>query len=87
MTPKPDCYQCRWRGTIPGDAHSKCRHPKVEEAGIDTNPFGAMVDVMGGKASAPRRSLAIRGTASVLTWPANYDPAFLDNCKGFKEKR
>ena len=27
---KFDCYQCKWRGDIPGDAHSCCNHPKVK---------------------------------------------------------
>ena len=29
MGDKPNCYECRYRGTIPGDAHSCCRHPEV----------------------------------------------------------
>lgn len=24
MTDKPDCYKCVHRGTLPGDAHSRC---------------------------------------------------------------
>lgn len=24
---KPDCYKCKYRGNLPGDAHSCCKHP------------------------------------------------------------
>jgi hypothetical protein len=24
---KPDCYKCKYRGTIPYDMHSRCNHP------------------------------------------------------------
>ena len=27
MNQKPDCYKCRYRGTVPGDAHSCCKYP------------------------------------------------------------
>ncbi len=31
---KPNCYQCKYRGTVPGDTHSCCRYP-----GNDTRLF------------------------------------------------
>jgi len=40
---KPNCYECKHRGTIPGDAHSCCRHPKIGkpfEFGITANEHG-----------------------------------------------
>jgi hypothetical protein len=29
-TMKPDCHECKYRRSIPGDRHSKCVHPDVE---------------------------------------------------------
>lgn len=26
-TPKPDCYACAHRGTVPGSVHSSCNNP------------------------------------------------------------
>ena len=26
-TTRPDCYSCRYRRGVPGDAHSSCAHP------------------------------------------------------------
>ena len=30
---KPNCYKCKYRGTIPGDAHSKCFNIKAKVVG------------------------------------------------------
>jgi len=30
---KPDCYACRWRGTLPGNAHSRCLNPNSPTVG------------------------------------------------------
>ncbi len=27
MGNKPDCYKCKYRGRVPGDAHSYCEYP------------------------------------------------------------
>lgn len=35
---KPDCYKCKYRGTVPGDAHSSCKHPKSIK--VKGNIFG-----------------------------------------------
>ena len=34
MTEKPNCYQCIHRGTLPGDAHSQCKHPQVRDGSV-----------------------------------------------------
>ena len=86
---KPNCYNCIYRGTIPGDAHSRCNHPKVK---IDKNEFSAMVDVFAGKTREAAKELDIRGNALGIRrgwfmWPANFDPVWLENCNGFKNKK
>lgn len=82
----PDCYKCKHRGEVPGDAHSCCRHPLVK---IDDNPFGAMVDVLGGKTAEARKELNISGHPQGIRggwflWPANFDPTWLLTCNGFE---
>lgn len=39
---KPDCYKCKYRGNIPGDAHKCCNHPgeKASTLNIKGNPHG-----------------------------------------------
>lgn len=85
MEYQPNCYECRHRGTIPGDAHSRCRHPEVEKTGLDDNEIGAIVGVLQGKAVGARFKLGIRGGG--LTWPANFNPSFLTACRGFESKK
>ncbi len=79
-----DCYKCKHRRNIPGDAHSSCRHPEVVKAGIADNVFGGMADCPTGKSAMPIMILKIKGGG--LTWPANYNPVFVTNCKGFDGK-
>jgi len=84
----PDCYKCEYRGTIPGDAHSRCNHPAVN---VDNNPFGALMDMFTGKADEAIKKLNIVGDLRGIKrgwfmWPANYDPVWLKNCDGFKAK-
>jgi len=30
---KPDCYKCKYREDIPGDAHSRCTNKKAKVVG------------------------------------------------------
>ena len=34
---KPDCYECKYRETIPGDCHSSCANKKAH---VDGNEYG-----------------------------------------------
>ena len=81
MDDRPDCYKCKHRGSLAGDAHSRCKHPDVK---LDSNPIGALVEVIQGKAREVRRKLRIKGGGSVIGWPANFNPVFLENCEGFE---
>lgn len=40
MSKRPDCYECKYRGTIPGDAHTRCKHPKRGTLKIKGHPGG-----------------------------------------------
>ena len=85
----PNCYECKYRGSAPGDAHSRCNHPTVKQ---DSNEFGALVDMLAGKNRGVAQYLGIEGheigiRRGWFMWPANFDPIWLLKCNGFKEKK
>jgi len=85
---KFDCYKCKHRRTIPGDAHSACYHPKVNQ---DDNMFGAIADMVAGKSNKAWQELNIQGhpqgiRSGWFMWPVNFDPTWLLNCDGFEPK-
>jgi hypothetical protein len=86
---KPNCYECKHRGSIAGDAHSCCKHPSVK---VDnSNMFSALVGLMNGDADGAIKELGITGDSYGIRmgwfmWPANFDPVWLVSCNGFKKK-
>ena len=85
---KPNCYECKYRGSIPGDAHSRCNHPKVEQ---NDNVFGALAEMFSGKNNDAAKALGIKGNPSGIRrgwfkWPAEFDPTWLVSCSGFEQK-
>jgi len=85
---KPDCYKCMYRGTIPGDAHSRCKHPKAKTA---DDSIVAMINSFAGKTGETAKRLGIKGNpigirGGWFMWPVNFDPAWLEKCNGFTEK-
>lgn len=77
---RPDCYKCIHRGSLPGDAHSKCCHPEAKK-GLADNDIAAMAEAFCGKANGAKVKLGIRGGGQ--TWPANFNPVLLLECDGF----
>jgi hypothetical protein len=85
---KANCYQCVYRGEIPGDAHSRCSHPAVKQ---DDNPIGALIQMLAGENDAAQVKLNIRANPQGVRhgwflWPATFDPRSLVNCDGFKPR-
>ena len=91
---KADCYKCKWRRDIPGDAHSRCAHPVLERLGLN-NHFLEMVGIMGIPASV-FLGVDIMGVAGVtavphgirngwFNWPYNFDPVWLRECRLYEE--
>lgn len=77
-----DCYKCKYRRNVPGDAHSCCRYP-----GNKTGLFDFFEN--GNKKNA--RKLNIKADQHGIRngwffWPINYDPVWLTNCDGFTPK-
>ena len=91
---KVDCYECKWRGVLPGDEHSCCNHPSLKE--VTDNP---MLQLIGIFASVGRltplvvssSTLNIKGDPHGIShgwfnFPFNFDPLWLENCDGFETK-
>lgn len=82
---KANCYECKYRGSVPGSCHSSCNYP-----GTDTGILSffascnfALMDKLNIKAEP-------HGVKSGwFMWPVDFDPVWLRNCDGFilKEKK
>ena len=68
---RPDCYKCKHRHDLPGNAHSTCEHPLLK-SDLGTNPL----NIKG-------RELGIK--RGWFLFPFNFDPVWLLNCDGFTE--
>jgi hypothetical protein len=89
---KPDCYKCIYRGELAGDAHSCCKHPKVIEA-EKTNGADliGLLALLGVGVMANIKGIKVKGNNHGIkhgwfAWPFNFDPVWLEECDGFKEK-
>lgn len=89
---KPNCYECKHRGCVPGDAHSCCNHPKIEKA-----PMGELAALFGSvgrllNVIQEAKKLNIVGHPQGIrrgwfNWPYNFDPTWLKSCDGFENKK
>lgn len=91
---KINCYNCQHRGSVPGSAHICCRHPSNEA--VREDPLLQVLSILAsvGRVApivASNNELNIRGNPHGIkrgwfNWPLNFDPVWLENCDGFKEK-
>ena len=89
---KPNCYDCKHRGNIAGDAHSCCKHP---DAGMGNDPLTMLLAILGKRldhsiTSEGSKKLGIVGNPHGIKmgwfiWPLNYDPIWLEKCNGFEK--
>lgn len=84
-----ECYKCKYRGTVPGDCHSCCKHPLVTEG--DYPELENLLSAWTGIHSKAHEELEIEGDQygreqGWFAWPINFDPVWLKNCNGFKSK-
>lgn len=79
---RPNCYQCKYRGTVPGDAHSCCRYP-----GNEIGLFEIFAPANKENATKLNIRVEYHGIRNGwFMWPINFDPAWLTNCDGFQVK-
>src|SRR6266545_4726230 len=94
-TDKPLCYGCRFRGDVPGSAHSSCKHPEIK----GDNKMAELFSLLGGNrrvclgliTEPAAKTLEILGDPHGIrmgwfNWPYNFDPVWLRRCKGFEPK-
>lgn len=73
------CYSCKYRGEIPGDAHSCCLYP-----GNDTNIFSIFSETNREQALRLGIKAELHGIqCGWFMWPINFDPVWLRNCNGY----
>jgi hypothetical protein len=92
---KPDCYKCRWRGHVPGSAHSNCCHPYNNS--FSTNPELQLYAIFAsvGRVDLPAmadKRLGIKANpygirSGWFHYPFDFDPTWLENCNGFEKIR
>lgn len=81
MSDKPNYYECKYRGTIPGDAHSCYNHLLASQA-------RGLVAMLRDQSDDAAIQLGITANPHGIRrgwfyWPANFDPAWLLTCDGF----
>lgn len=83
--PKPNCYACKHRRNVPGDAHSVCGALPAELI------FDAMAlflltagQVHAGKVVVTAHPHGVR--SGWCSWPINFDPVWIDQCSLYAAK-
>ncbi len=90
-----DCYTCKFRGSLPGDTHSCCKHPAVKDEKSD--PFSTVLGILAGVGRVPpviaegAKKLNIEGDPHGIrkgwfNWPWSFDPTWPRNCSGYEAK-
>lgn len=83
MTKK--CYDCKHRGTVPGSAHSSCRHPACKTSGnMLTALFEGSLGIYPPELNIKANPYGVK--SGWFMFPMNFDPTWLENCDGFEEK-
>ena len=87
---KPGCYECKFRGGVPGSAHSKCNHPANEPV-LENSMAGLFSALSGGHAPpiSVEGGIKVKGHPHGIAngwfgWPFNFDPVWLEECNGFE---
>lgn len=83
----PNCFTCKHRRDIQGNAHSRCGHPSL--AAFENNPLAEMVSLMGGTGPIPNPPFRVVGNYHGIrmgwfAWPFNFDPNWLEECAGYE---
>lgn len=87
---KNNCYNCKFRGTVPGSAHSSCK--VIRETASDT-PRAIelemllsthMVEMTDQKTGEPMVKLNEHGIKNGwANWPIDFDPTWVESCRFF----
>jgi len=90
---KPNCYECKYRGSVPGSAHSTCQHPANGKLSAEPllQAFGILASVGRTAPIQADTGLNVKGHPTGVrrgwfNWPFNFDPVWLQSCDGFTSK-
>ena len=91
------CYDCKWRGSVPGSVHSCCKHPELKSATED--PLAGIMAMFSsiGRSKPQIDIMAISKKFEIkanptgikrgwFNWPWNFDPNWLENCNALEVK-
>ena len=88
---KPNCFKCKYRGKVPGSAHSSCKHPDARLESAD--PMVKMMAIFASVGRTPpimqnTEKMGVKGNPHGISkgWfnhPFNFDPVWLEECNGF----
>ncbi len=90
-----NCYTCVYRASAPGSAHSTCKHPYAQ---VNKDPMAEVFAIFAsvgrgapGVDIAAAKKLNIKAdshgvSSGWFNWPYDFDPVWLRNCEGYKEK-
>ena len=87
---KANCYKCKYRGEVPGSAHSKCLHPEVPSGGSMYELLSMFpASRRGGMPPLNSERFKIKGNPHGIAkgwfaWPLNFDPTWLENCDAYE---
>lgn len=86
---KPGCYECKFRGSVPGSAHSSCKHPATVP--VQENSMAGLFAALSGGHIPPAsvEGITVKGDPHGVRngwfgWPFNFDPVWLVECSGFE---
>lgn len=89
---KPNCYKCKHRRSILGDAHSRCYNPKLE-INLD-HPIFMFLTFLGKR--GPRISIYTDKIGVKINkhgfdngwanFPFNFNPIWIEKCDSFENK-
>ncbi len=90
---KANCYECKFRGEVPGSVHSSCKHKSASPANDSTlgNVFGILASV--GRVPPIQKDIPNAPKFNPhgikngwANWPYNFDPTWLEECNIFESK-
>jgi len=85
------CYSCKFRGEVPGSAHSKCEADDLIDKIEKRNPMIGLAAAMGGGKLPPAKSDKVKFDPQGIRggwagWPFNFDPVWLEKCDYYEAK-
>lgn len=88
-----NCYDCKFKGSVPGSAHSSCNI--LKEAITDSSKRTQLelllathqVKLTMGENEEPMVKMNEHGIKNGwANWPLDFDPVWIEDCKFFNEK-